>query len=503
MRIVCLLPARNAAQDLPRWLDSVAVFCDAVVALDDGSTDATADVLASHPLVKVLLRNPRRTTYAGWDDSSNRRQLLSAAAELAPDWVVSVDADEIIPPEDGRALREFVEHRALPGFAYGFPVFRMIDDVDHYDVIESRAYRLFAYRPHQQLADARLHFVPVPTDIPRHRWVVTNVRLQHLGTLTPELRQARREKYREADPEQQWEDNYSYIDAPAGARKRFAPRPPGQPVVLECRFGWDAAEREGEFDGPVASAVVIVDETTVDAMSDVLDALAHQASEYPVEILVLARGSDVADDIARMQPSVMVAVIPERSSPGEARNLGLRLAPGDYVVFFDAPAVLAPGALAAMVEAHDAGRTYVAGNVRNLTPSAVGWSSYFDDPAHGSFSRAPLLRAGGFNSEVPLGVEALARARLLRAGEHVAHNALITFGHRTDVATARDYLRARFALGRASANGPVANRLGPTRPTGAEELAAYERVAGLRRQGAAAERAGSRWAQLRSRWGSV
>jgi glycosyltransferase involved in cell wall biosynthesis len=44
--LVCLLPVRNGADDLPAYLQSVAGFADAVVALDDGSTDTTRELLA-------------------------------------------------------------------------------------------------------------------------------------------------------------------------------------------------------------------------------------------------------------------------------------------------------------------------------------------------------------------------------------------------------------------------------------------------------------------------
>ena len=49
--IVSLLPARNASADLTAHLESVGHFADAVVALDDGSTDDTRERLAAHPLV--------------------------------------------------------------------------------------------------------------------------------------------------------------------------------------------------------------------------------------------------------------------------------------------------------------------------------------------------------------------------------------------------------------------------------------------------------------------
>src|SRR5690349_2284539 len=107
--IVCLLPVRNGEADLPGYFASVARFADAVVALDDGSTDGTRHVLDANPLVNIILENPVRTTYAGWDDAANRNRLLEAAAQLEPAWIMSLDADERIPADDAAVLRTFVE----------------------------------------------------------------------------------------------------------------------------------------------------------------------------------------------------------------------------------------------------------------------------------------------------------------------------------------------------------------------------------------------------------
>jgi glycosyltransferase involved in cell wall biosynthesis len=194
----------------------------------------------------------------------------------------------------------------------------------------------------------------------------------------------------------------------------------------------------------------------------------------------------------------MVVVVSPNASAGQIRNVGLRLARGDYVAFFDAPVEPAPGAVAAMVKAHDAGHAFVAGELHNLTPSAVGWASYFDDPGRGSFARTPLLRLGGFD-DVALGVEALAREKLLRAGHRAISNPLLTFGHRTELATAGEYVRARFALGGASPDGPVSRPVRGGPPAGPDETVAYDRVARLRRQGAWVEHAGRRWARLLQR----
>ncbi|MGI9020467.1 MAG: glycosyltransferase, partial [Solirubrobacterales bacterium] len=60
MSITVLVPARNAERDLPGFLESAGRVADRVIALDDGSTDATAELLGASPLVETLLRNPRR-----------------------------------------------------------------------------------------------------------------------------------------------------------------------------------------------------------------------------------------------------------------------------------------------------------------------------------------------------------------------------------------------------------------------------------------------------------
>jgi hypothetical protein len=231
VRLVCLLPARNCAHDLPGWFTSVSPFVDAVVALDDGSTDDTYDQLAIQPLVRILERNPTRTSYAGWDDGANRNQLLHAAGALEPDWIVSIDADERIPADDFAALRHFVDRDALPGYAYGFSRYRMIDDLEHYDRIEQRAWRLFAYEPAARFPDGRLHRFPIPTNIPRDRWLRTSVRIQHLASLTESRRAARWSKFQEADPDCRWERDYAYTRAAPGERRRWIRRPAGLPVL--------------------------------------------------------------------------------------------------------------------------------------------------------------------------------------------------------------------------------------------------------------------------------
>jgi hypothetical protein len=72
--VACLLPVRNCARHLPDWFETVRPLADTVIALDDGSTDDSVEVLARSDLVDVLLRNPRRDSYREWDDAANRNR---------------------------------------------------------------------------------------------------------------------------------------------------------------------------------------------------------------------------------------------------------------------------------------------------------------------------------------------------------------------------------------------------------------------------------------------
>lgn len=80
LRIVCVLQVRNEARCLPGCLDHLRGHVDGIVALDDGSTDGTADILRREPMLLELLSNPPCDDGAHvWRENENKRRLLEAA----------------------------------------------------------------------------------------------------------------------------------------------------------------------------------------------------------------------------------------------------------------------------------------------------------------------------------------------------------------------------------------------------------------------------------------
>ena len=202
------------------------------MALDDGSTDATGDLLRAAPIVARTLSNPRRDGYRGWDDAANRARLLEAVAELDPVWILSLDADERVDAGDGGALRRFVEQGPRPGNGYLLRVYRMIGDEMHFDQDPIWVGRLFSFEPGMRFSTEQFHFPALPVSIGRERWFRTTLRIQHLAGMTAAQREARHAKYLEVDPEQRYQPSYQGLLAPPGRVKAWQRRRPGLPVVI-------------------------------------------------------------------------------------------------------------------------------------------------------------------------------------------------------------------------------------------------------------------------------
>ena len=421
-RLVVLLPVRNGAGLLDGWFAAVAPFADAVVALDDGSTDDTPAILESHPLVAAVLTHPRRTGFDQWDDHANRTELLRAAAGHG-DWVLFLDADERIPAPDGDDLRSFVQREAVPGFAYGFRIHRATDDLHRYEPEGRWIYRMFALEDGQTLPGRRLHFVPIPETIPRRRWLRTSIRLLHVATTDPADGAHRIAKYDDADPRREWQDSYEHLGKPPLALEPIPSR--SGPVVLPIHDRPDP-------DHPVLSAIVISRDDE-DRIERCVRSVVDQVVSEPFEVIVVVSGSDATAEIVRARfPGVTVVQLDHPALPGEARNAGIAGARGDIIAFPSSHIELPQGALQARLDAHLAGWAMVTGPVINGNPTGAGWASYFLDhstllpdrpagemtaaPTRCSYVRFLLDQVGGFPETLRAGEDTAVNNELWRRG---------------------------------------------------------------------------------------
>jgi glycosyltransferase involved in cell wall biosynthesis len=84
----------HAAARLAQCLSAVS-FADEIVVIDGGSTDATAGIAEAHRARVIEARD-----WPGFGPQKNR-----ALDALSTDWVLSIDADEVVTPELAASIR--------------------------------------------------------------------------------------------------------------------------------------------------------------------------------------------------------------------------------------------------------------------------------------------------------------------------------------------------------------------------------------------------------------
>jgi hypothetical protein len=433
------LPVRNGEQDLPGYFESARRFADVVVALDDGSTDATRSLLESEPLVRTLLTNPPRDDYAGWNDSENRNRLLQAAAAHDPDWIISLDVDERIDTADAAALLGFLATDAVRGDAYFLCVYRMIDGLEQYDDASLWVGRLFAYEDGLTFPSRRHHPGALPTSIATSRFRKTTIRIQHLSSSTPERRRARFQKWREADPDRTYQRSYAHILDPPRLLKPWRTRSPHLPVVRNM-------PARVEMHTTTLSIVVLAGDDDARAEAIVQD-LAMPVTTGDLEIVVVTTKAGVAAERLRNAcPAARVESLGASTTPGTARNAGLRAARGTFVAFTAPDLELTPASLDPIVQSHAAGYTMVAASCGELDAGRLR------EPPEScaSYLRDALLEIGGFPEDLAAGEDTVAIAALFHRGYSVYADPAVRIVDRRPRPAAGAALKDGFRRGRST-----------------------------------------------------
>ncbi len=170
-RVSLCMIVRDEEELLPGCLEAVAPFVDEMIVVDTGSTDRTREI------ARELGAQVHEFTWTG-DFSAARNESLRHATG---DWILWLDADEHLVPEDGPKLRELARRTWVEGWS--ILETHMLGDSDDFGATATHSpMRLFQRRPehhwtgavHEQVAASLPGWVP-------GRVRASTVRVNHYG----------------------------------------------------------------------------------------------------------------------------------------------------------------------------------------------------------------------------------------------------------------------------------------------------------------------------------
>lgn len=98
MKILAFVQVYNEIEtgNLPRFMQSIANYCDGIVVYDDGSSDGSGEYIRTYNTngFSVDIITGKKNDFGG--ELGHKQRLLSLALEKNPDWILWIDCDEVI-----------------------------------------------------------------------------------------------------------------------------------------------------------------------------------------------------------------------------------------------------------------------------------------------------------------------------------------------------------------------------------------------------------------------
>ena len=91
-KIITIYRIKNESRWIKQSLEAVSEISDEIIILDDGSTDNTVEICKSFKTV-VEIHQQKNLTY---DETRDKNILLQMALKRNPDFILTLDGDEIL-----------------------------------------------------------------------------------------------------------------------------------------------------------------------------------------------------------------------------------------------------------------------------------------------------------------------------------------------------------------------------------------------------------------------
>ncbi|BCV22744.1 glycosyltransferase family 2 protein [Moorella sp. Hama-1] len=189
-KLTAMMIVRNEANRyLERCLRAMSGYVDEIIILDDASSDATPDICLSFPAVKL---HRRETSLFLIDESRLRQELWYYTVATRPEWILALDADELLEDRATRELPYLLRQELFPAVA--FRLFDCWGGEEYYRVdglwnpwFRNFSIYLVKYQPHLPAAwpAQTFHCGRLPLAYRHLPYLESDLRIKHLGWANP------------------------------------------------------------------------------------------------------------------------------------------------------------------------------------------------------------------------------------------------------------------------------------------------------------------------------
>jgi len=142
--VSAIIPVRNEAANLPRCLEALRDIGEVFV-VDSQSTDSTLEIARSYNAQVVQFHYQ-----GGWP---KKRQWAMDNLRLTHDWILLLDADEVLTPELKHEIRSAIANPAIDGYYIGLSIYFLGRVLRHGD---ARFWKLSLFRRGKGRYECRL-----------------------------------------------------------------------------------------------------------------------------------------------------------------------------------------------------------------------------------------------------------------------------------------------------------------------------------------------------------
>ena len=215
--IVAMYRIKNVDRWIAKSLEYASEVCKEIVVLDDGSTDDTLKICKKYKNVVDI----HRQTGLPFDETRDRNILLKMALKRKPDFVITIDGDEILMPNSKEILFKEINLIYPDASVFSFQFIPMWEKPNQFlDKGNELKWHDRMVRIQGQPKDMQFEQTNFPGNMHSSNGLSSNkslaivrsaVKINHYGCYTRTLREEKYEFYNKLDPNNGGFDRYRGI----------------------------------------------------------------------------------------------------------------------------------------------------------------------------------------------------------------------------------------------------------------------------------------------------